>query len=114
MSLFNGVENIVQWHKDAVIESISVLGWVKKSMVVPNQMYTLSNSRGPYFTDNFVEADGSDVVEVVTADDLGGQLNNLVSKPAGTCTRLPDALHVCIDELSNHRVPRSQHTGCGF
>ena len=49
VSLLNGVEEVVQGHENTIVESVSVLGRVKKSVVVPYQVYAFSNSSGPHF-----------------------------------------------------------------
>ena len=83
MGLFDGVEEVVQWHENAIVQSVSILGRVQKSMLIPYEVDTLGYSRCPDFADNFVEADGSHMVEVVTSKNFWASLMSLSLNHSG-------------------------------
>ena len=82
--------------------------------MVPNYVYSFSHCGCPNFPDDLVKADGTHMVEIITANHFWGQLDQLVPKPAGARSMCPYILHVVKDEPSNSRVPCAEHTGCCF
>ena len=81
MRRFNRVEEIVQRHEDAVIMSIAVLCLIEQLVVMPYNVDSLGNSRRPDLPYNFIKANGSHVVDIVTIGNFRCELDEFVLEP---------------------------------
>ena len=114
MGLFDGVEKIVKGHQDAIVQSISVLGGVEETVLVPYEMDAFGYRRCPHLADDLIETDGPHMVKIVASNDFWGKLYHFILEPIGARAGQPDVLHVIVYEFSDGGVPGSQHAWCCF
>jgi hypothetical protein len=96
--------------------AVSPLAAVENVGVVKYAVNPLRHRCGPHFTDDLIETDGSHILEVGVARDLGRKLDLLVFKPGRDplVAESPEGRHVLVGIGAYLAVPVLQHVGGGI
>ena len=86
--------------------SLAVFRGIKKAVVMRNQVDALSHSSSPDFADDFVEADGAHVRELIAVRHFRSQFDNFVFEPGGTGAMFPYFQHVRVNKTADGWVLR--------